>query len=259
MNNTQLDPGLSAMLDGTNFPIDPGALIQQQPLFETDNSSSRTTSTSSVPRISTPDTDPSISNSGDDKDSEKEVEEEPQDYFTSKKPSTRTRKATSKMPTSKSRTGAASKSKRASGGTTNSGNTTTTTSTRGGGAAEKRRKRNLERNRAAASKCRQRKKQWQDGLERRKMELESRYKALTLESKELMDEVTQLKNLVMAHATCNDPNIDDWIRNEADSFVRRMSTANLHDQQQYTVTSGSSAPSARDPRGDVPMNGAYFC
>ncbi|OAA53237.1 activating transcription factor 7a [Akanthomyces lecanii RCEF 1005] len=93
------------------------------------------------------------------------------------------------------------------------------------GIADKRRERNLERNRAAASKCRQRKKKWQDGLERKKAELENLFKALHSELKDLMEEVTQLKNFVMAHAGCNDANIDDWIRNAADRFVRCMSTA----------------------------------
>ncbi|TQV91777.1 hypothetical protein V2A60_006104 [Cordyceps javanica] len=208
------------MLAGTNLSIDPGALLQHQhqhqqpPLFEGDTSSSRTTSTSSVPRMSTPDTD--IDDDDDDFD-------EDQDDDTPQKPQTRSK---SKMPAASSRSRTAN--------TTTTATTSPTKSKRGSaaaaavGAADKRRKRNLERNRAAASKCRQRKKQWQDGLERKKMELESRYKALHSESKELIEEVAQLKNFVMAHAACNDANIDDWIRNEADSFVRRMSAAQMH-------------------------------
>ncbi|KAJ6779337.1 hypothetical protein PWT90_04275 [Aphanocladium album] len=96
---------------------------------------------------------------------------------------------------------------------------------RRGGTADQRRKRNLERNRAAASKCRERKKQWQDGLERRKTELENRYESLRGEARELAEDVAQLKNFVMAHAACNDANIDNWIRNQAGVFIQRMSRA----------------------------------
>ncbi|KAJ6788715.1 hypothetical protein PWT90_10053 [Aphanocladium album] len=226
------------MLEGTSLSIDPGALLRQQqlqPLLETDTSSSRTTSSSSVPRLSTPDTE----EEDDDEDFEEEDE-------TPKKPNTRSK---NKMPA------AASKTKSTS--------TTATKSKRGAasGTADKRRKRNLERNRAAASKCRQRKKQWQDGLERKKTELESRYKALHSESKELMEEVAQLKNFVMAHAACNDTNIDDWIRNEADSFVRRMSTAQMHNATTgppVTSVAGSMAQMRSPPQGNLtatpPMN-----
>ncbi|KAM3550369.1 hypothetical protein MY1884_008280 [Beauveria asiatica] len=230
------------MLAGTNLSIDPGALLQrqqhqyqQQPLFEGDTSSSRTTSTSSVPRLSTPDTEV------DEDDPDEEAEEDD----TSKKPNTRSK---TKMP-------AASK--------TTTATTSSTRSKRGGagaavGAADKRRKRNLERNRAAASKCRQRKKQWQDGLEHKKMELETRYKALHGEAKNLMEEVAQLKNFVMAHAACNDANIDDWIRNEADSFVRRMSGAHMH-QVSQSASAAASMGQMRSPAQSVlaatpPMN-----
>ncbi|KAM3501111.1 hypothetical protein MY11210_009424 [Beauveria gryllotalpidicola] len=228
MNNTQLDPGLSAMLAGTNLSIDPGALLQQQqhqyqqqPLFEGDTSSSRTTSTSSVPRLSTPDTE----------DDEDHFDEEEEKDDSLKKPNTRSK---TKMPAASTRsktttiTTSSTKSKRGTAGAAV-------------GAADKRRKRNLERNRAAASKCRQRKKQWQDGLERKKMELETRYKALHGEAKDLMDEVAQLKNFVMAHAACNDANIDDWIRNEADNFVRRMSGAHMHQASQGASAAASAA------------------
>ncbi|KAF1732552.1 Transcription factor atf21 [Beauveria bassiana] len=125
---------------------------------------------------------------------------------TPKKPTTKSKARTP----DKSRTAAASPQSQRGGAITT-------------GTADKRRRRNLERNRAAASKCRQRKKRWQEGLESKKIALESRYKALHIETKDLMEEVAILKNIVIAHAVCDDANIDDWIRNEADNFVRRMS------------------------------------
>ncbi|EGX87791.1 activating transcription factor 7a [Cordyceps militaris CM01] len=224
------NPGLSAMLAGTNLSIDPVALLhqhnQEQPLFEKDTSSSRTTSTSSVPRLSTPDTE------NDDDKSEKEDDDTPQNPKTrskTKMPAASTRSKTNAAPTKSKRGGAAT------------------------GTADKRRKRNLERNRAAASKCRQRKKQWQDGLERKKMELESRYKSLHAEVKDLMEEVAQLKNFVMAHGACNDANIDDWIRNEADSFVRRMSAAQM---QQNAAAHSATLSAASMSQMQSPLQGS---
>lgn len=220
MNNAQLDPRISATPERPNLSIDPGAVLQlqQQPFLEIDTFSSRAASSPIVPRLSTPDSD----DNGDD-----ELEKEDK---TPRKPNTR---SIDKMPI------VSSKFKSTS---------TTATESKGGGCAtgtaDKRRKRNLERNRAAASKCRRRKKQWQDGLERKKTELESRYKTLRIESKELMEEVVQLKNFVMAHAACNDVNIGDWIRNEADTFVRRMKTTEGQGNAVANATTGPSGTTA---------------
>lgn len=123
---------------------------------------------------------------------------------------------------------------------------------------EKRRRQNQERNRTAASRCRQRKKQWQDGLERRRIELESRRKALHLETEELLEEVDHLKNFVMAHAACNDAKIDNWISNEADSFVRRISTANLHGQQPQPGLGDAESPLQNTSTGRPSMNGTFL-
>ncbi|KAH6675308.1 hypothetical protein F5X68DRAFT_235462 [Plectosphaerella plurivora] len=78
----------------------------------------------------------------------------------------------------------------------------------------------LERNRVAASKCRQRKKQWMSGLQDTKNELEARHHQLQLEHSSLVNEVSSMKNQLMSHANCNDPNINLWIDNEARRFVQ---------------------------------------
>lgn len=36
----------------------------------------------------------------------------------------------------------------------------------------------------------------------------------------LVDEVTRMKNELMSHASCHDPNIDLWLENEARRFVQ---------------------------------------
>ncbi|KAJ2977889.1 hypothetical protein NQ176_g4119 [Zarea fungicola] len=238
------------MLDGTNFPIDPGTLVYQQVLSETDNVPSRATSTSSARRLSTPDTNlDELAHNAD---------EEVEDCFTSRKPNTRARKASAdKIPASKPKSKSKSttnKTKSVAAGGSSSGGTTTSTASKSGGAMEKRRRQNQERNRTAASRCRQRKKQWQDGLERRRIELESRRKALHLETEELLEEVDHLKNFVMAHAACNDAKIDNWISNEADSFVRRISTANLHGQQPQPGLGDAESPLQNTSTGRPSMN-----
>jgi hypothetical protein len=69
----------------------------------------------------------------------------------------------------------------------------------------------LRRNRIAASKCRQKKKEWQSNLEVRKGELESKNAALVREYTELLAEATAIKNTLMSHASCQDANIDTWL------------------------------------------------
>jgi hypothetical protein len=79
----------------------------------------------------------------------------------------------------------------------------------------------LERNRLAASKCREKKKVWLDDLEETKVALEARHRGLLIEHDSLLDEVTRMKNSLIGHACCRDPGIDDWIQQEARRFVTR--------------------------------------
>ncbi|KAL2019983.1 hypothetical protein VTK56DRAFT_8983 [Thermocarpiscus australiensis] len=85
---------------------------------------------------------------------------------------------------------------------------------------EQKRSRFLERNRIAASKCREKKKQYVSELEGKKMGLEEKYQQLHLEYNGLLNEVSGLKHHLMAHAKCNDPNIDRWLSNEARRYVQ---------------------------------------
>lgn len=100
---------------------------------------------------------------------------------------------------------------------TSSSSTNTTTAAASGG---NKRDKFLERNRIAASKCRQRKKQWVNGLEEAKNGLETQNSQLQMEYNSLLGEVSRMKNQIMSHATCHDPNIDKWIDNEARRFVQ---------------------------------------
>lgn len=79
----------------------------------------------------------------------------------------------------------------------------------------------LERNRIAASKCRQKKKVWVSDLETQKSEMEAKHSNLQGEYAALVEQVTELKTELMGHAGCGDPNIDGWIETEAKRFVQR--------------------------------------
>ncbi|KAF4991715.1 hypothetical protein FDECE_13946 [Fusarium decemcellulare] len=79
----------------------------------------------------------------------------------------------------------------------------------------------LKRNRIAASKCRQKKKEWVNNLEETRHGLEHQHSNLQMEYNGLVDEVSRMKTQLMQHAACNDANINQWIENEARKFVQR--------------------------------------
>ncbi|ROT38884.1 hypothetical protein SODALDRAFT_249026, partial [Sodiomyces alkalinus F11] len=79
----------------------------------------------------------------------------------------------------------------------------------------------LERNRMAASKCRKKKKEWVSELQETKTGLENQHLQLQREYNGLLDEVSRMKNELISHAHCNDPNIDQWLDNEAKRFVQK--------------------------------------
>lgn len=139
----------------------------------------------------------------------------PEQRFSTRTPSTTSNKS------SGSRASTSSKSSAPPTESTSSGKRASRSSrASAGGADASRRDKFLERNRIAASKCRQRKKEWVNGLEEAKNGLESRNSQLQMEYNGLLGEVSRMKNQIMAHASCHDPNIDKWIDNEARRFVQ---------------------------------------
>jgi hypothetical protein len=81
----------------------------------------------------------------------------------------------------------------------------------------------LERNRIASSKCRQKRKDRAHELEESKTEIEAEHVELQREYGILLGEVSMIKNLLVRHAGCKDPNIDRWIGLEAKKFVQQSS------------------------------------
>lgn len=108
----------------------------------------------------------------------------------------------------------------------------------------------LERNRIAASKCREKKKQYVSGLEERKMGLENQRAQLQVEYNNLVAEVGTLKHTLMTHGKCNDPNIDTWIANEARKFVH---TSDLfgHYRAAVAASAGESSDLAHTRRSST--------
>ncbi|PTD02424.1 hypothetical protein FCULG_00012025 [Fusarium culmorum] len=82
----------------------------------------------------------------------------------------------------------------------------------------------LERNRIAASKCRQKKKKQNKELEEHLCRLEIEKELLHKQCNGLVDELSTIKNQLMEHASCNDANINQWLDNEARKFVQRIAS-----------------------------------
>ncbi|RBR25125.1 uncharacterized protein FIESC28_02033 [Fusarium coffeatum] len=92
----------------------------------------------------------------------------------------------------------------------------------------------LKRNRIAASKCRQKKKEWVSSLEDTRYGLEHENNVLHKQYNGLVDELSTIKNQLMQHASCNDANINQWLDNEARKFVQRIASQNQAQVQAQT-------------------------
>lgn len=112
------------------------------------------------------------------------------------------------------------------------------------------RNRFLERNRVAATKCRQKKKEWVSDLEETRFGLESQNNHLQMEYSNLRDEITHIKSQLMEHASCSDRNIDKWIENEAKRFV--LGTGERYDQMLVNMGSAPGMMSRQDSFSSVP-------
>ncbi|KAI9790721.1 MAG: hypothetical protein M1816_004862 [Peltula sp. TS41687] len=97
----------------------------------------------------------------------------------------------------------------------------------------------LERNRVAASKCRQKKKEWTSNLETRARTLQNERNQLSLMTSSLKEEVLWLKGELLKHSTCNCERIRQYLNREADHLApppppypqrtSRQSSANVLD------------------------------
>ncbi|KAL8767157.1 MAG: hypothetical protein Q9209_006248 [Squamulea sp. 1 TL-2023] len=87
-------------------------------------------------------------------------------------------------------------------------------------AEEVRRSKFLERNRVAASKCRQKKKEWTQNLENRARDLQKENRELRMMLDSMRDEMLFIKSEMLKHTTCGCEQIKGWVKSHADSLTR---------------------------------------
>ena len=116
---------------------------------------------------------------------------------------------------------------------------------------EEKRQRFLERNRAAASRCRQKRKQWVNQLESKSHDLMTTNNMLVNEINALRREVAQLKALLMAHKDCPVTVQQKQLLNDVTptSYVAAVSDGQIVAIQQVnnTVTAVSNAAGSQVP------------
>lgn len=84
---------------------------------------------------------------------------------------------------------------------------------------DQRRSRFLERNRVAASKCRQKKKEWTQNLEHRARDLQRENHSLRLLLDSCKEEILFLKGEMLKHTGCGCENIQESLQRGVDPFV----------------------------------------
>ena len=99
----------------------------------------------------------------------------------------------------------------------------------------------LERNRVAASKCRQKKKEWTSNLESRARELQASKNELAMMVCSYKDEIMFLKGEMLKHTTCGCDRIRNYLTQEADNIAY-----SAHSFQSAASPVGSE-PSSRLP------------
>lgn len=97
---------------------------------------------------------------------------------------------------------------------------------------EEKRKRFLERNRVAASKCRQKKKAWVNHLESQSEEISVKNKHLSLLVSTLKEEVLMLKNQLLAHSSCDCKVVRDYLHNQSNQTAALIKSQQAQHQSQ---------------------------
>jgi hypothetical protein len=103
---------------------------------------------------------------------------------------------------------------------------------------EDKREKFLERNRVAASKCRQKKKAWTNNLEQRARELASERQMLTAHVAMLRNELLELKCRCLEHTSCNCEQIREYLKNTVAGL--QHAPAALYQIQQDELRGSSS-------------------
>ncbi|KAI8394181.1 uncharacterized protein BYT42DRAFT_33904 [Radiomyces spectabilis] len=91
--------------------------------------------------------------------------------------------------------------------------------------AEDERKKFLERNRVAASKCRQKKKKWMQELEQRSEQVANRNKELHDLVSQLREETMYLRNQLLAHGNCDCTVVQSYLRKTSAQITSSVASA----------------------------------
>ncbi|KAI7905543.1 uncharacterized protein BX663DRAFT_429897 [Cokeromyces recurvatus] len=115
-----------------------------------------------------------------------------------------------------------------------------------GDDAEERRKKFLERNRVAAYKCRQKKKNWMQELEH-KAEIQNAYnEELRALVAQLKEESMYLRNLLLTHGNCNCESVQAYLRKTSAEITNNVVPTNANNDLSYSrrssLVSGSNIP-----------------
>ncbi len=104
----------------------------------------------------------------------------------------------------------------------------------------------LEKNRVAAHKCRQRKKEYINSLEGRAREFSSKNKALKENVAMLREEVLSLKNEVLRHAGCSFWAVDEYLARCAGDLLGMEAPSSLHSPSSSTRSPPLSSNALHD-------------
>ena len=108
----------------------------------------------------------------------------------------------------------------------------------------------LERNRVAASKCRQKKKEWTQNLETRARELQKDNNLLRMNVESLREEVLFLKGEMLKHKSCDCHEIQEFITSGMNPFTDRTDGGMVFKRESSTPAPVHQMPvSDRESRG----------
>ena len=110
----------------------------------------------------------------------------------------------------------------------------------------------LERNRVAASKCRQKKKEWTQNLENRARQLQKDNNHLRLVVESCREETLFLKGELLKHSQCGCESIQTFIKSGANDFADHKFEKDLFKRETSPI---ESIPSSRQGSLDTPSEG----
>ena len=103
----------------------------------------------------------------------------------------------------------------------------------------------LERNRVAASKCRQKKKEWTQNLESRARDLQKNNNLLRMNVESLRDEVLFLKGEMLKHSGCDCEQIQSFVKSKANNFLDSADNGVIFKREQSPIESRPASPASR--------------